>query len=147
MQETDQEFVVKRMNIYGGQLLFPRLGNLCEHPAYGIFQYFRCQFQLYQIIGYLIRQGIPCHLEVFIAGEDDKIRAVIPIAFSACFRKLQTVHDRHFNVRDHDVSRFFFNNLQRRLTVHGSSTDLNIHFVPVQHGTDSCLNQRFIIYN
>lgn len=38
-------------------------------------------------------------------------------------------------------------NLKRRLTVHGSSTDLDIHFVPVQHGTDSSLNQRFVIHN
>ena len=114
------------MNIYGGHLLFPGTGDLCEYPVYGIFQYFRCQFQLYQIIGYLIRQGISCHLEIFIAGEDDKIRAVIPIAFSACFRKLQTVHDRHFDIRDHNLRRFFLDDPESCLTVHGSAADLDI---------------------
>ena len=135
------------MDIYGRKLFFTGLGDLGKYPVDCIFQYFRCQLQFDQIVGDLISQGISCHLEVFIAGENDKIGTVLPIAFSACFRKLQTVHDRHFNVRDHDVSRFFFNNLQCCLSVHGSAADLYIHFVPVQHGTDSCLNQGLIVYD
>ena len=126
MKETDQELVIKGMNIYGGHLLFPGTGDLCEYPVYGIFQYFRCQLQLHQIIGYLIGQSISGHLEILIAGKDDKVRTVFTIAFPTYFCEIQTAHYGHFDIRDHNLRRFFLDDPESCLTVHGSAADLDI---------------------
>lgn len=102
------------------------------------------QLQLDQIVRHLVGQSLLDKKKFFIAGEDNKQREGAHF-LSAGLNKLQTVHDGHLNVRDHQLRRVLPDHLKGRLAIHGRSTYLDTKSFPLYHGFDAVLFSKIIL--
>lgn len=89
------------------------------------------------------QQSGPDIFKIFIIADDEKFTGNVPLLYFA--DQLDSIHDRHLQIADHQVRLKPAGHIQRFLSVGSGGADMESQCVPVDHGPQSDLHNWFVI--
>ncbi len=116
--------------------LFPELLKLCR-------QLFRADADFQDVIRSAENQSRSYIIKIFIIADDKKFTG--DFFFLHLPDQFDSVHDRHLQVTDNQIRLKTARHIQRLLSVRSGCADMKAKRVPVDHGTQGDLYNRFII--